>query len=308
MSFPAQDIAGSETRASRILVTGGSGLLGAEVARLISEAGHYVLSGYNTHFPVAGSPIRLDLINLTELQQVIQETRPDFIIHTAAVSDVDLCEGRPDMANLVNGEATGKIGETAARLGAYVIYISTDYVFDGKAGSYREEDKPNPVNHYGSSKLLGEELLKESGARSCVARTSVVYGWGREHRPNFATWVLGQLKSNQPLKVVNDQFASPTLNSNLAEMILELTSKQLEGIIHLAGATRIDRYNFAKQIAETFLHDPNLIEPVKSDQTAWKAKRPTDSSLNVGKAERLLERKPLELNEALEQFRAANSH
>jgi dTDP-4-dehydrorhamnose reductase len=278
--------------------------LGAEIARLTSQAGCDILSGYNTHLPLAGSPIRLDLMNPDEAQQLIRKARPDLIIHTAAISDVDLCEQKPDIANAVNGEATGKIGGIAAKLGAYVIYVSTDYVFDGATGSYQEEDKPNPVNHYGRSKLLGENLLKETGARYCIARTSVVYGWGREHRANFATWVLSKLKSNQPLTVVDDQFASPTLNLNLVEMILELAMKRWEGIIHLAGATRVDRYNFAKCIAETFHYDPNLIEPVKSQETEWKAKRPTDSSLNVGKAEKLLEKRPLELNKALERFQA----
>jgi len=290
----------------RVLVTGGSGLLGAELARLLSEAEHNIFSSYKTHSPPIGKPVRSNLMELDTIRPILQEVRPDVVIHTAAMSDVDVCERNPDVANRVNGEATGKIGKASKEVGAYVVYVSTDYVFDGEAGSYDEDDKPNPVNNYGRSKLLGEELLKQSGARHCVARTSVVYGWGREHRPNFATWVVGKLRANQPLKVVNDQFASPTLNLNLAEMISELAAKRVEGSLHLAGATRIARYDFAKRIAETFQYDTNLIEPVKSDQIAWRAKRPPDSSLNVEKAEKLLERKPLELNEALQQFRAAN--
>jgi dTDP-4-dehydrorhamnose reductase len=296
-----------ETIPLRIFVTGGSGLLGAELVRLTSQAGHDVLSGYGMHFPLAGSPVHLDMTKLNDVRQAILKTRPDIIIHTAAVSDVEVCEQKPNLANVVNGEVTGKIGEIATTLGSYVIYVSTDYVFDGATGSYDEDDKPNPINHYGRSKLLGEELLKKTGARYCVTRASVIYGWGRGHRPNFATWVLGKLKSNQPLEVIDDQFASPTLNSNLAEMILESTNKRLEGIIHLAGATRIDRYNFAKKIAETFHYDPNLIEPVKSERTGWKAKRPADSSLNVEKAERLLSRPPLELSEALRQFKKSET-
>jgi len=290
----------------RVLVTGGSGLVGAELVRLLSETGQVVYSGYRTHLPPGGNPVQFDLMRIDEILPIFQNVLPDVVIHTAAMSEVDLCEERPDVANRVNGEATGKIGEASRELGAYVVYVSTDYVFNGEVGSYSEEDKPNPVNNYGRSKSLGEKLLKESGARHCVARTSVVYGWGREHRPNIATWVLGRLKSNQPLKVVDDQFASPTLNANLAEMILEITSKRLEGVIHLAGATRIDRYNFAKRIAETFHYDPNLIEAVKSQQTDWKAKRPADSSLNVDRAKELLDSKPLNLDIALERFCASS--
>jgi len=290
---------------SRIFITGGSGLLGSELVVQASALGHQVLAGYNMHSPLYGTPIRIDLTQPNQIKRLMQKAGSEVIIHTAAVSDVDLCEDNPDLANLVNGKATGMLGEAAAKLDAYIIYVSTDYVFDGRTGSYREEDKPNPINQYGRSKLLGEELLKESGARYCIARTSVLYGWGREHRPNFATWVLSKLRSGQPLKVIGDQFASPTLNLNLVEMILESTSRRLEGVIHLAGSARIDRYNFARRIAERFHCEPDLIERVEFNQTSWKAKRPTDSSLNVEMAERLLERKPLELNEALGQFLAA---
>jgi dTDP-4-dehydrorhamnose reductase len=288
----------------RILVTGASGLLGTEAARLGSRTNHQIFSVYHTHPPASGKPLQFDLTRLDAIGRMISDARPDIIIHTAALTDVDFCEEHPKLASLANGTATGKIGEAARELGAYVVYVSTDYVFSGQTGSYREEDTPNPVNEYGRSKLLGEDMLKASGSRYCVARTSVVFGWGREHRPNFAMWVLSQLESTKPLRVARDQFASPTLNTNLAQMILELANKRLQGIIHLAGATRTNRYNFARQIAETFHHNPSLIESVKSDKTMWKAKRPTDSSLNVEKATRLLESKPLRLGEALEQFRA----
>jgi dTDP-4-dehydrorhamnose reductase len=289
----------------KVLVTGGSGLLGAELVSLLSESKDDVLSGYNIHVPSVGNPIRFSLMELDEIQTMLQRVRPDVIIHTAAMTDIDLCEEEPEIANRVNGEATGRICETASEISAYVIYVSTDYVFDGQTGSYREGDKPNPINQYGRSKLLGERLVKESASKSCIARTSVVYGWSREERPNFATWILHRLRSDEHVKVVNDQVASPTLNLNLAEMIIELATKQYEGFLHLAGATRIDRYTFAKQVAEAFNLDPNLIEPVKSDQIGWKAKRPADSSLNVDAAKETLDSKPLELNEALKQFRTA---
>lgn len=288
----------------RVLVTGASGLLGSKLAHLLSESGHEVIAGYNTHPPIAGRPLHVNLANLEQIEPAVKKTRPDMIIHTAAMTDVDLCEEKPALAKLINSEATGKIALAANALGALAVYVSTDYVFDGKTGRYREDNEPNPISEYGRTKLLGELLLKESGAPYLIARSSVIYGWARRHRPNFATWVLGKVKSNQPLKVVDDQFATPTLNLNLAEMIFELASKRVEGVLHLAGASRIDRYSFARRIAETFHCDPNLIEPVKSDQIVWKAKRPRDSSLNVDKAAKLLDRKPLRLDEALEQFRA----
>jgi dTDP-4-dehydrorhamnose reductase len=287
----------------KILVTGSSGLLGAQLVSHALKDGHTVLSAYGSHQPSCGEPIRLDLAELEPIVPAIRKAAPDIIIHTASITDVDLCEQRPDLARLVNGEATGKIAEAAVEVQAFMIYISSDYVFDGNNGMYREDDPPNPVNRYGESKLLGEQFVRESGAKYCVARTSVLYGWGREHRPNFAMWVLNKLRSGQVARVVNDQYASPTLNLNLAEMILDASKKRLEGTLHLAGATRMDRYNFALKIAEVFQLDPGLIEQVSSRDIGWKARRPSDSSLDVSKTTRLLDRKPLKLDTALERFR-----
>ena len=287
----------------KILVTGSSGLLGAQLVSLGLKDGHRVLSAYGSHQPSGGEPIRLDLAELHAIVPVIQKAAPDIIVHTASITDVDLCEQKPQLARLINGEATGKIAEAAVALQAYLIYVSTDYVFDGNSGMYREDDTPSPVNSYGESKLLGEKLVRKSGARHCIARTSVVYGCGREHRPNFATWVLGKLRSREVARVVNDQYASPTLNLNLAEMISDLSEKRLEGILHLAGATRIDRYNFALTIAEVFHLDPGPIMKVSSREIDWKARRPADSSLDVSKTTRLLGRKPLKLHASLERFR-----
>jgi dTDP-4-dehydrorhamnose reductase len=287
----------------KILVTGGSGLLGAHLVSLAQKEGHMVLSSYKSRPPTGGEPIQLDLAELPAIVLTIRKVAPDIIIHTASLADVDLCEQEPELARLVNGEATGKVAEAAAALQAYLIYVSTDYVFDGNDGMYEEDDVPNPVNSYGESKLLGEQFVRESGARYCVARTSVLYGWGREHRPNFATWVLNKLRSRQVARVVNDQHVSPTLNLNLAEMILDVSKKRLEGTLHLAGATRIDRYNFALRIADVFQLDPGSIEQVSSKDIGWIAKRPTDSSLDVSTATRLLDRKPLKLDTALERFR-----
>jgi dTDP-4-dehydrorhamnose reductase len=288
----------------RVLVTGASGLVGARVAYLLNQTGHELYSAYDAHKPTTGNPIHFDLTNLNQIPSVIKEISPNIIIHTAALTNVDLCEEKPEAAMLVNSEATGRIAGAASQIGAYMVYLSTDYVFDGITGSYGEEDRPNPINHYGQSKLLGEQLLRESGARHCIVRTSVVYGWGRERTPNFGTWVLSNLRSNQPVSALVDQFVSPTLNSSLAEMLLEVAQRRFDGVLHLAGNRRIDRFNFAVRIAQTFHLNPDLVTPVKKNMMEWKAKRPSDSSLNVEKARNLLNRKPLNLDEALERFRA----
>jgi dTDP-4-dehydrorhamnose reductase len=289
----------------RVFVTGSSGLLGQQLISVLEHGGHEIFAGYHTRSPRLGKPVQLDLASPDEIDAIFKKLKLDVVMHTAAVTDVDFCEEKPDLARIVNGEATGRIGAAARKAGVYVIYVSTDYVFDGLKGQYNEQDSPCPVNQYGQSKLLGEELLRESGAEYAVARTSVVYGWGREHKPNFAIWVLSRLRSNHLTDAVVDQTASPTYNNNLAEMLLALAEKRFQGIFHLAGSTRINRYDFAIRIARTFNLDTSLVRAVSAKTLAWKARRPVDSSLDVNKASRLLRFKPLILDEALERFRLA---
>jgi len=182
-----------------------------------------------------------------------------------------------------------------------LIHFSTDYVFDGERGNYNESDKPTPVNQYGASKLIGERLVLQH-ENTCVARTSVVFGWGRTYRPNFGLWLYNKLSKGEPVNVVSDQFASPTLNTNLANMLLELAERRALGLIHVAGATRISRFEFAVKLANTFNFSSALLTPVKSESINWIAKRPEDSSLDITKARETLNTKPLKIEDALQEF------
>jgi len=201
----------------------------------------------------------------------------------------------------VNAEACKHIAVSSRNLGAYLIYVSTDYVFDGERGFYREEDTPNPINHYGYTKMMGEEFVKRYAKSWCIARTSVIYGWGGL-KLNFATWLIKNLKQGGQVKALVDQYVSPTLNSNLAEMLIEIAEKRLQGILHTAGANRVSRYEFAKKLAEIFNLNPDLVTPAKMVELQWMARRPRDSSLNTTKCSSILKRsKPMRLEEALEK-------
>ena len=288
--------------ASRILVTGASGLLGRKLVKLAVEEGHEVFSAYSSHQVDLGKPVKLDLTQPESVKRAVNESKPEVLIHAGGLTDVDYCEIHKDEATKVNAEGTANLLNASERLKPHCIYVSTDYVFDGQKGNYGEDDQPNPVNHYGYSKLKAEELVKEYSGKWCIARTSVVFGWGREHRPNFATWVLSKLKAGEPVNAVFDQYASPTLNTNLAEMLLDVAEANLTGIIHLAGATRINRYDFARSIAGLFDLDEDLIRATESSSLNWTAKRPADSSLRIQKANETLRHRPLSLNDALHHF------
>ena len=284
----------------KILVTGASGLLGQKVVQQALERGHETYAIYKEHPTSLGTPIKLDLINFEELSKVLSKQKPDVVIHTAAYTDVDGCEINRELAWKVNAEATKHLAIASAQVNSHLIYVSTDYVFDGEKGFYTEEDKPNPISYYGYTKLRGEEFLKGYATEWCIARPSVLYGWGPKHKQNFATWIINNLKQGKEVKVLTDQHVSPTLNTNLAAMLLEIAERKITGTTHTAGATRVSRHEFALKLAETFNLNKNLIKPITMNEIRWKAKRPKDSSLNVSKANSLLNKKPLQLNNASE--------
>jgi len=285
----------------KIIVTGAGGLLGYALVRQAIARGFEVCSLDFEHMPDCGRPIKIDLTDPASVKTCIETEKPQVVVNTASLTDVDLCERNPELAMRVNGAAAGYLAETCENANAFLIHLSTDYVFDGNSGNFNENDKPAPVNQYGASKLLGEQLVLKH-KDTCVGRTSVIYGWGRTFRPNFGTWLHSKLSKGEKVNVVSDQFASPTLNTNLAGMILELMERRWEGLIHLAGATRINRFDFAVKLATAFHFEPSLITSVKSDSSSWIAARPKDSSLDVTKAKTILNMKPLTVEEALREF------
>ncbi|KUL03007.1 MAG: dTDP-4-dehydrorhamnose reductase [Methanoculleus marisnigri] len=283
----------------RVLITGGSGLLGSKIAEISMDRGYEVISGYVEHRPQIGEGLKLDLADPGEVRRAVIDSEPDIIFHAAALTDVDKCEIERDLAMKINARGTELVRDVAREMGAFLVYSSTDYVFDGNRGYYREDDPTNPVNCYGQTKLLGE------AGCDCVARTSVIYG-SRPARGkvNFALWLIERLRAGDKIKIVTDQYITPTLNTNLAKMMLEVGERRLEGTYHMAGATRISRYDFAVEIAKEFGLDAGLIAQSKMSEMNWRAKRPIDSSLETKKAARILEEKPLPLKESLRILRA----
>ena len=282
----------------KLLITGASGLLGSRLAELAIRKNHEVYSAYSQHQPTYGTPIQLDISDKNHVEKAFKKIEPEVVVHTAALTDVDKCELEKELAWKINVEATNHIATASACMNSHLTYVSTDYVFDGEKGCYREEDQANPISHYGYTKLKGEELIKEHATKWCITRPSVLYGW-LSHKQNFATWLINNLNQKKEVKILKDQYISPTLNTNLAEMLLEIAERNMTGTLHTAGATRVSRHEFALKLAEVFNLNINLVKPAKMNEMPWRAKRPRDSSLNVSKALTLLNQKPLKLEQAL---------
>ncbi len=284
----------------RMIVTGTSGLLGSKIAERAEER-FSVCRTHLTH-PVFSDSIKMNVTNEDEVQQVFSKVKPDIVVHTAAVTNVDKCEVNKNHASKVNAEGTGILAEACNKIGARIIYISTDYVFDGKKGLYTEDDEPNPINHYGLTKLTGERYVTDICEPFAILRTSVLYGLHSE-KSNFAKWVIKSLTRGKPIDVVEDHYNSPTLADNLADVILEIVDKRLEGVYHTAGSKRISRYGFALKIAENFDLDESLIKPIKMRELkAWTAKRPKDSSLCVDKVKKKINKELLGVTQGLKEM------
>lgn len=286
----------------RILITGASGLYGSKMTQ-ITSIDNEVYSAYNKSEPAYGTPIHFDVSNKNQVEHAFNKAHPEVVVHAAALTDVDKCETNKELAWKTNVEGTKVIAKAAKQCKAFLVYVSTDYVFNGEKGSYTETDTPDPVNYYGFTKFKAEQIIEKILTEHCIARTSVIFGEKpASGKINFALWLLSKLRQKEPVKIIVNQWISPTLNTNLAEMTWEIIQRRITGIYHLSGATRISRYDFAQAIAKTFNYDSTRITPSNSSNLNWTARRPRDSSLNVEKAKKKLTKKPLPVSEALSQL------
>jgi dTDP-4-dehydrorhamnose reductase len=271
----------------RILITGASSLPGYRATLEALRRGHEVIGLHYTHpIPIEDEKLKKVLINISELdslRNLIVKKKPDVIIHTAALGDVDLCEKDRELAWRTTVKPSIEIASTASKIGSFTIYLSTDYIFDGERGNYREDDTPNPVNYYGLTKLMGEVAFTSCPSHA-VVRASSIYGFG-PGRMNFAKYLVEKLKAGEAVKALIDQYTSPTQATLLGKAIIEIAEGRMEGVFHVAGE-RMNRYEFAIKVADTLKLEKNLIQKAEMKEMKWLAKRPRDSSLNYDETRR----------------------
>ena len=277
-----------------VLIIGATGLLGSALVDLFPNA-YYT---FNTTEMKAPNSFRLDISDQDALMLLLEKVRPETVIVTAAMTDVDRCESNPDLAYRTNTSPFFTITKYLSKTGGKIVQISTDYVFSGEVGGYREYDRREPVNVYGKSKTEAEDIIINSSINYAIIRTSGTFGVKESNgKINFFLWVYKSLLSGKEISIVKDQYYPPTLNTYLAEAIAEVYNRNIDGIIHFSSANRISRYDFALLIAHEFTLKSNLIRPVSTAEMKWTAKRPRDSSLSVEKSAALLEKKPLKVEE-----------
>jgi dTDP-4-dehydrorhamnose reductase len=281
------------------VVTGSSGLLGRRLVSVLS--GEYEVMGIDRYVPEGQKDLAVDITQRERTLESIVGMGPSVVVHTAAETDVDRCETERDLARRINVEGTANIADACVEVGAKLILVSTDYVFDGNKGNYAETDEPNPISFYGITKHEAEQIAASTSPNSLIIRTSVLYGW-HPVKLNFVTWILKGLRDRQTLRVVYDHINSPTFADNLARAIHKAIERNSQGMLHIAGSERISRFDFARRVARRFDLDESLLIPVQMKDLSWVARRPKDSSLDVGKAEKELGIELLGVDEGLEEM------
>ena len=271
---------------TKVLVTGSNGLLGTKVLARLLDTGiaeplaasrGSLANAYLGSFPFW----QLDVTDTAAVQGVLGEARPDVVIHTAAMTDVDACERFRNEAWAINADGTANMARACAARGIRLVFLSTEYVFDGTSGPYAEDDAANPLGWYAKTKHAGEQSVRAAGGSWAVARTTVLYGHAPHVRQNFVSWLLSKLEQGERVSVVNDQIGSPTLADNLAEMVTALAMSDAQGIYHTVGATVISRYDFARLAADIFKFDADLIDPVSTVSLHQIAPRPLRAGLKM---------------------------
>lgn len=291
----------------RFLVTGSNGLVGSRVCAQLVQGGHEVVGlgrgGQRTDG--AYRYIALDLTLEADVLTAIESAAPEVIIHSASMTEVDTCEKNPEQAYAANVTAAAAVARGARKVGAHLVHVSTDYVFDGDHGPYDEEALPNPRGVYAITKHMGEQAARVLAPGCAIARTAVVYGWPPAGRLNFGAWLVGALEKKQPVKLFEDQIVSPSLADSVAAMLVELGSRKLGGIWNTCGGEVVDRVTFGRALCEVFGFDPSLITPSKMADLKLPSPRPLRSGLKVDKARAQLAARPLGLSESLARFHAA---
>jgi len=273
----------------KILVTGSSGMLGTYLCEILAR--DYSVVGFDA---VMGQ----DVTDRQATLGHIAAAKPEIIIHAAAWTDVDGCERDPKKANEINAAGTNNVADAARKTGALLIYISTDFVFDGsKSEPYSENDIPNPLSIYARTKLDGERIA-EKADQHIIIRTSWLYG---KNGTNFVDAILKKAKNGETLKVVNDQIGSPTYAKDLAKAILELF-KTDNGIYHISNGGSVSWFDYAKEILRISGVQNVEIRPIKSPELNRPAKRPAFSVLDNAKFERLTGHKMRSWRESLKEY------
>jgi dTDP-4-dehydrorhamnose reductase len=274
----------------RILICGANGLLGQRLSLMLSTQSDYEVLNTSIERSFVYDKMlfdynQLDITNRSDVKSLVSSFQPDVILNAAGATNVDWCESNREEAWKANVTAVENLAEAARKVGAKLIHVSTDYIFDGKNGPYDEEAKPNPIGYYGKTKLASENAILVAEIPYTILRTIVLYGSGISIKANFALWVINNLKTGKIINVVDDQLGNPTFVGDLTMAMIKAFELGREGIFHIGGGEQLSRYDFAMRAAEVFELNGSLIKRIKTSDLNQASPRPMISGFITLKAE-----------------------
>lgn len=289
----------------KVLITGSNGLLGQKLVALLLEEGKFEIiataRGKN-RLPVADGYTyqSMDITNKENVDEVMDKFKPDVLIHTAAMTNVDQCESEKEACWALNVTATEYLVNSCERNSTFLCHLSTDFIFDGSDGPYNEEAAANPISFYGWSKLAAEHLVTSSNIKWSIARTVLVYGIAHDmSRSNIILWVKKSLEDGKTINVVNDQWRTPTLAEDLAKGCALIAEKEAEGVFNISGKDLLNPYQMAHMTADFFSLDKSYIKEATAATFSQPAKRPPKTGFNIDKAVNELGYNPMSFEEGI---------
>lgn len=295
-----------------VLVTGSNGLLGQKITeQILTEKSVKSVNLIATNrgknkYPVTEGYVyeEMDILDTAQVKAALEKYRPDALIHTAAMTNVDMCQEQNEACWQLNVAATQYLASLCEKMDIHFIYVSTDFVFDGLNGPYKEDDQPNPVSFYGESKLAAERITQQIKGDWAIIRTILVYGILSDmSRSNIVLWAKGTLEKGKSIKVVNDQWRMPTLAEDLAKACLLAVEHRANGIYHISGKDNMSIADLVRKVADFWNLDKSLITEVNSDSLGQEAKRPKKTGFILDKAMTDLNYQPHSFEEGLEIVR-----
>ena len=286
------------------LITGSNGLLGQKIIEQLKNKDNKIIAtskGSNRNLNNNDFIYEdLDITNKEMLSRVLKKHKPDVVFNTAAMTNVDLCEQDKDLCEKVNVKAVEYLADICLDIGAHLIHVSTDFIFDGNDGPYKEDDIPCPLSYYGQSKLDSENILKSHKCKWTILRTIVLFGVAKNlTKSNIVLWAKEQLENSKVINIIDDEFRAPTLADDLAYACIYSAKNKVFGVYHTSGKDIMSIYDMVISIANYFNLDKNLVNRISSKELSQVAKRPKKTGFVLEKAKQQLNYHPKSFNDSL---------
>ena len=295
--------------AYKIVVTGANGLLGQKLVNMFSA-----ISAYEVIAIARGEDrndtasiyryMNIDLTDFNAVAEKINKVKPHIIVNAAAMTNVDECEDKREQCDLINVELVKELVHLSEKHQSYLVHISTDFIFDGKNGPYKEEDEPNPLSYYGLSKLKSEKIIQESTLNYSILRTVLVYGIvDNMNKSNLVLWLKESLENKKEVTIIDDQFRMPTFVDDLAQACFSAIDKKAQGIFNVSSCELLSIYDMALEIAKTFDLDDSYVKRISTEELNQKAKRPAITGFDLRKSNKILKIPLVTFAENLQVFK-----